>query len=325
MIILLWILKIIGIILIIISALLLLLILTILMTTIKYVIKGEKYNEFLADGKFSVWLGILKANAVYKDNDFLIEAFVFGKKIFSTNKDVEEVVEDIKDETIKVSEAVTKPIDKEVLDKSESKKQVKNQHKTYKETQINEKSIPEKKSINSESILNDSNNIETKEVHESVIRRIKINKESFKTDEENNENKDKEIDDKNSIEIAEELGIDYFIDMPLKRKKVLIKSIVKFLKRILKWVSPKESRVDLIIGTGDPALTGQALGVIAILKGTTGIDINAKGNFSDTELSGEAYLKGRMNFGVLINIVIRFVFEKEIFKIIKLYLKGMKD
>ena len=47
----------------------------------------------------------------YKDNDFLIEAFVFGKKIFSTNKDVEEVVEDIKDETIKVSEAVTKPID----------------------------------------------------------------------------------------------------------------------------------------------------------------------------------------------------------------------
>ena len=106
------------------------------MTTIKYVIKGEKYNEFLADGKFSVWLGILKANAVYKDNDFLIEAFVFGKKIFSTNKDVEEVVEDIKDETIKVSEAVTKPIDKEVLDKSESKKQVKNKDKIYKENLI---------------------------------------------------------------------------------------------------------------------------------------------------------------------------------------------
>ena len=147
------------------------------------------------------------------------------------------------------------------------------------------------------------------EVKQAQVKRIKM-KETVEEEIEKEEEEKKE----------EKLDFNYFKNMP--DKKNTIKLGIKFIKRILKQVFPKRIEIEGEIGTGEPALTGQALAFAGISSAILHIHAHVKGNFEKQMIQGAVKAKGRIFLGGICYASLCFIFARPIWKIIKLYLKG---
>lgn len=80
---------------------------------------------------------------------------------------------------------------------------------------------------------------------------------------------------------------------------------------LLRKIKPKVLRGTIFFGTGDPCMTGQILGVAAVLYAVYGKGIQVVPDFEEARLEGELYVRGRLSMITLVLIVIKIFRSNE--------------
>lgn len=93
------------------------------------------------------------------------------------------------------------------------------------------------------------------------------------------------------------------------------------LVSILNYIKPRKFVADLIIGTDDPAATGQILSYYGILYPLIGNNVTVTGDFDRKRIEGSVFFKGRIKLFTFLKAVIRIYFSKDIKKLLKLFKK----
>ncbi|MCM1144100.1 MAG: DUF2953 domain-containing protein [Blautia sp.] len=93
------------------------------------------------------------------------------------------------------------------------------------------------------------------------------------------------------------------------------------LASILAYIRPRKFRADIVVGTDDPATTGQILSYYGILYPLLGEHVTVTGDFERKRIEGTVYMKGKVRLFTLLKAAIRIYFSKDIKKLLKLFKK----
>lgn len=96
------------------------------------------------------------------------------------------------------------------------------------------------------------------------------------------------------------------------------------IKQILRHVLPQKIRGHVEFGTGDPASTGKALGVLGVLYAWYGKGVTIVPDFYEKRVVAELEMKGRIRFGTLLFMGLRLIRDKHVKRFIKNLKKLLK-
>lgn len=89
----------------------------------------------------------------------------------------------------------------------------------------------------------------------------------------------------------------------------------KELLTIAKSLKPDKFEAALVVGTDDPAATGEILAVCGILYPILGPQVNVVGDFEKKRLEGRVFIKGKLRFFTFVRTAVRIYFNKDIRKL----------
>ena len=87
---------------------------------------------------------------------------------------------------------------------------------------------------------------------------------------------------------------------------------------MLKSISPRKIRGSVLIGTGDPASTGQILAVYGMLYPLLGYHIDIVPDFEQQIIEGDLYVKGKITVFKALKTAWIVYFNKDLRRLIKL-------
>ena len=90
---------------------------------------------------------------------------------------------------------------------------------------------------------------------------------------------------------------------------------------VLKELKPDRVEVDLIVGTGDPASTGEVLAVCGMLYPVFGPKVRIAGDFERAHLEGYVFIKGKIRAFTFLRVAWKLYRNKDIRTLIKLFKK----
>lgn len=95
------------------------------------------------------------------------------------------------------------------------------------------------------------------------------------------------------------------------------------LGRVLRKLKPDKFEADLIVGMEDPATTGEILAIFGILYPLIGQHVRIVGDFecNATHIEGELYIRGRIRVFTFIRMALRLYFNQDIRKMLRLFKK----
>lgn len=99
--------------------------------------------------------------------------------------------------------------------------------------------------------------------------------------------------------------------------KAAVKHVFNELWYLLKKIKPKTIEGDVILGTGDPASTGQAIGAIAALYGFIPEKLQITPDFEEKKYEGNLHIKGRLRLIHVVIIAVRLIADKNVRYIFK--------
>lgn len=102
-----------------------------------------------------------------------------------------------------------------------------------------------------------------------------------------------------------------------ERHKMAIGTTMYTGKKLASHVFPQKIRGTLVFGTGDPESTGKALAVLGILYGAYGKRLVVTPDFNEKRLVADVYVRGRIRFGTLLLHGVRFWRDKQVRKLYK--------
>lgn len=102
-----------------------------------------------------------------------------------------------------------------------------------------------------------------------------------------------------------------------ERHKMAIGKTMYTGKKLVSHVFPQKIRGTLVFGTGDPESTGKALAVLGILYGAYGKRLVVTPDFNEKRLVADVYVHGRIRFGTLLLYGVRFWRDKQVRKLYK--------
>ena len=92
----------------------------------------------------------------------------------------------------------------------------------------------------------------------------------------------------------------------------------KQLLKVLRMLKPQKCKVNLLIGTGDPASTGQVWSVYGMLYPFVGNNVLLQTDFENQIVEGDMYIKGRIRCVVLLLAAFKLYVNKDIRHLLKL-------
>ncbi|MDE6663665.1 MAG: DUF2953 domain-containing protein [Lachnospiraceae bacterium] len=118
-------------------------------------------------------------------------------------------------------------------------------------------------------------------------------------------------------------NIEYYLDII---KGDIFKSSFALCKdelcSIFSYIRPRTFKLDMVVGTGDPASTGQVLAYYySILYPFLGPQAYVQGDFEQKRIEGTALIKGKIKLFTFIKAAVRIYFNKDIRKLLKLFKK----
>ena len=102
----------------------------------------------------------------------------------------------------------------------------------------------------------------------------------------------------------------------LKANKPVLNFLFKQVKLLFKHILPGSHVINIRLGLDDPAMLGEIVGAVAVLRAMTGLVINISPVWDDKVFEAEAALKGRIVLGRILFIAARVYFNKEVRKLI---------
>lgn len=322
----LFILKLIGIIVASILGILIFLLLLVLLVPIRYQIDAENKEVIHAEAKVSWLLRLLYFKIIFVDNHLMMKLYIFGKAFYDSDKPKKVVIKKVK--------RTVKRVEKQVEDQTN-------------EVKIDTPQLEQKTEIT------DNNNEYKSEEKANNTKKLEIDLKTTDSDETNETNEtDKTNEDKGFVEKIKSicnkikilwLGIKNSIlnikkifsrvgEIWNKLKRFLqneinkagLKHILKSLRKIFKHIRPTKLSIDMEFGTGDACSTGQALGAFAAFYGYYGERIKLIPNFETAIIEGTIFCKGRIRLFTLLIICIKLILDKNFRQLIKNF-KAFKE
>jgi len=306
--ILLWILRIIGLIL----GLIILLLLIILFVPFRYDANGSYNEKVNVKVKFSWLFRIINGKFTMdeKGQNTFIRIFIF--KVYP-GKEKKKKPDKKKDKS-------KKDESKKDKSKKDNKKTDKEKNKIVQEKLDNDEVL----SVVTSPIKKEEENSQVSEIYHDLEKKdVKISdnsiedsskKEDLDTSKQKKEKKSKKDKEPNkNIEQAKELWT--FLQEP--QNKDILKFITKYVVKIVKWILPRKVYVDMELGLEDPALTGYIAAVTSIVYVATKKNIHIAPNFNEQVIKGDFRIKGRLYLYQLLYYIIRVIIDKRVRRLIK--------
>lgn len=304
---LLFILKITGIVIACILGLVILVVTAVLFVPVRYKVNADYHDRFKAQAKVS-WLGILRLMISY-DEELDIKAKAFFITVYNNNDENSKVSEQKKAKKKKekkpeenIFSASDKDVDK--LTEKEEKPQIKMAeavNETKEDVQNVKEAVSEDESGN---IQNRSffNKVKDKcfVIYTKIKEIIKLIRDTVK--------KISGAADrlKEKVSKAKEFVTD-------EDNRALFHFLVEQLKALIKVIKPKKYRINARIGFEDPATMGKVLAYVSILYGMSGVDLSLEPVFGENVKEGSIFLKGNICIFSVLVIALR-VYRNEQFK-----------
>lgn len=259
---------------------------TILLVPIRYEVSGciNDSREIQLKGKVSYLLSIIKLLFSYENEHFDVKVFLFGFEKKLQQADAEENMDEPADE------------DLETFDKAEEPK-----------ITLHEKdssSVSEQQCVKTPEITKKSSQQETQDkgaVEEQVLETRR------RTDKKREKQKSK-------FDFA-------FIKQQLtdEHNKSVVRKIWSELCYLLKHFKFRKIVTDLVFATGDPATTGQALGVLCMIPTLYRYDFKVVPDFEadDAYIKGTFLVEGKVRLIHLLMTILRLIFDKEVRLVVK--------
>lgn len=92
----------------------------------------------------------------------------------------------------------------------------------------------------------------------------------------------------------------------------------KQILKILRMLKPAKCKVNLLVGTGDPAGTGQLLSVYGMLYPFIGNHVFIQSDFENQVVEGDFYMKGKIRAIVLLMAALKLYMNKDIKHLLRL-------
>lgn len=300
-------LKIIGVMIASILGLVLLLLCLLLFVPIRYRASGNKTKEVLeADGRVSWLWGIVRVDFIFKNQDFKYQVRVlgiFGEYIVLAFKKVKHLFahKKYKKKNLKEHSGVSRnELDRTIQNES-SKEQKSENTASKEETEIVQSLDTEDKNLVTEKIVNcikgfiqACRSVLTSVIHfpGKIAKRIKDIQLTICS-----------ICDK----------IKYWINI-LKEEQT--KEAIGLIKEqgflLLKHIMPRKLQGNVVFGFDDPSKTGQLLAGICVFYPLYYKQINIFPDFTQTIFLGDISLRGRLYLFIVVKVVIRVYFDKNI-------------
>ncbi len=86
---------------------------------------------------------------------------------------------------------------------------------------------------------------------------------------------------------------------------------------LVKKVKPSKIEGDIIFGTGDPATTGQALGVLGALYGFLPEKLNITPDFENRIYEGTIHIKGKLRLFHVAKMIVKLIIDKNFRYVVK--------
>lgn len=297
------ILKTIGIILLVLLCLILALIFLVLFVPVRYRAEGS-YKDEQPDirAKASWLLSILSVKVTYqKEIDLKLCLFGISIPIEKLKKAKENVESEAASE---INEAA-----KEIVSENQNETAKETVHETQSETIAD--TVTETKNETSEETVTDAGNSDGEKVpFPEKIKRAVLNLIE----------KIQSIIQKLKSLYA---NIEYYLNiLKMPETAALASKAFELLKKILLHIMPKKLFAHCIIGTGDPAGTGQILAIQGILYPILEDKVVIVPDFDEKRTEVDFSLKGRIIIFTLAICLLRILFDKNLRKLVKLLKQG---
>ena len=102
----------------------------------------------------------------------------------------------------------------------------------------------------------------------------------------------------------------------LKENKSVLTFIFRQIKLLFRHVLPGSHVINIRLGLDDPAMLGEILGAVAVVRASTGLVINIIPVWDEAVFEADADLKGRIILGRILFIAARVYFNKDVKKLI---------
>jgi hypothetical protein len=202
----------------------------------------------------------------------------------------------------KIGEETNPIIDEEDMEKTDVENDIENKKDDNKKNTDNKKSAEKDK------------NKKNKEKSNTKIKKKSEKKSEKKS---KKEDKKKESNFKDIKDIFEKVKA--FLNNDKYNGVILF--LFKKLLKVIKSILPTKVRLNAIIGTGDPATTGYAVGSISILYAVMDHHIKVTPDFNDKVFKGDFYVKGRIFLCIIALNGVKIILDKRVRRLMAEYIK----
>ena len=96
-----------------------------------------------------------------------------------------------------------------------------------------------------------------------------------------------------------------------------VKNVLGQIWYLLKKIKPSKIEGDVIIGTGDPATTGQVIGAVAALYGFLPDKLHITPDFEEKRYEGNLHMKGKLRLIHVVIAALKLIADKNFRYVVK--------
>ena len=258
--------------------------LAVLFVPVRYRVHAERYENTAVRGKITWLLHIICIKFVYENEQTDVVLKVFGFSLRKKRKNISK--------------------EKSSVD--------------------NEQGIKEKSSIDNESDIKEKNSDNIPDGNEDTSKG-KTEKRTDKTDKkEEAQSQDRSKNNSRKKGLSENFSNFLKVVKNAGNRAALIKQFLaaeetadmicfakKNMLHLWKHIRPRKIKSGIRFGAGEPDVTGELLGVLAVLMAGMGIMLNITPDFENTVLEGYIQIEGRITVFKLLVIIVRIYFSDE--------------
>ncbi len=292
-----FILKLIGIILLSILGLIIFVLLVILFVPFRYQAEGSFDEKIHIKVRFSWLLHLINGYFVQQDKESQVRVRIAFFQIFPKKPSK-------KKETVHTTSLPKAPVVKEQAAQAPEKKVV---EKPSADIEIKEKE--EQKKVIQKKV--EAKKVEPKKV-EPKKNELKKNKPK-KTKKEKAEKAEKAEDKPSAIDQIKEVW--EFLQQD--NNKGLLKHVLKYVGRLIRWIFPKKAYGNIEFGLDDPATTGYITGATSLIYIKTRGNFQFTPNFHEQVIKGSFKIKGRLYLYQPLYYIIRIIIDRRVRRMLK--------
>lgn len=334
----LFILKIIGILFLVLLGLLLTVVLLVLFVPIRYRLDGSYYGRLKGRAKVTWLLHILSVTASFEE-EFTVVVRLFGYHLF---KPVKESVEETEDLMVHAMEVTDRKAEAAVKD---SLKEVGESGKKDL-AEVTKPTMETTKTVRGSQVGQDSEAGQNGQVKQnSQAGQNGQTKKSSRTDQDSHTDQAGQAQEKAPARLWKKFSAflsklkhcfrklcDKLKNIKAKKEEIqawisdeknqkTIRLCLKQAKKLIRHILPRKGKGTVAFGFDDPYLTGQVLTIVSLIYPFCHKVLSVQPVFGSRIFTAEGHFKGRIRIGVLVSIAGRLLFDKNFRVLLKRWLR----